>query len=406
MPIHRTAIDDISLSPEGWAAIGGGCEITRLPLRDTAHRLEDDTTLFARLTHRTAKAFAAANGYELPGRGHLIAARARGITIEPTVIVPHTQSLEGSMTHDRRVWAKLRAAHWDSAQPVTGAGKHHLAGAPKGRAYLMGWWTERLEWYTPPAGEPGHRAGPGWIQEGAVFGPGPHSDAIFGYATTSMLVRRVTDAAPDTQPDPSCPPDIGLALLQRARADLGVRETAPNTGPRIREYFAPFGLTAGNWCAVAIAAWLREACAMLGVSMPIEGSASAQATRDQLISAGLFVLACDLTDAHLVPGNIVVWRRGPPPPHPDSWWGHIAVLRGYDSVERMLLTIDGNSGAHGDLVAEMSRTRDDPRLLGVGVLSTGHVCAPPWMPTAEQLEEAARLVALSEAVWEGSDPLS
>lgn len=189
-PIHRTDPDAAELHASGWARLldgplpGGGVEVTRLPLIDSQHRLEDGTPLLARLTYRDALRVAERLGAALPTRDEVRRLHVVGLQLEP-ITMAITATLAGSKKHDAELWRRLRALGWDGGRPVSGAGKHWIAGAPPGRAYLAGWWTRRLESYSPT------RRGPGWVQEGATSGPGPHDDGHHDYGTTTILVRRV-----------------------------------------------------------------------------------------------------------------------------------------------------------------------------------------------------------------------
>lgn len=186
------------------------------------------------------------------------------------------------------------------------------------------------------------------------------------------------------------------AVYRRALADLqrGVHEEIGyNDGVRIRQYALRFGLSPGvgpwpvNWCALAFATWLEEACRELGRPMPIRGSAGAQATMHQFMEADLWAPQGELRPEHLVRGNVPVWRRYIEP-HPDSWRGHIGVIEDFDALSGAggtmltiegfdalsgaggtMLTIEGNAGPAGDRVARMTRPIGDLKLLGVGLLS-------------------------------------
>ncbi len=64
-------------------------------------------------------------------------------------------------------------------------------------------------------------------------------------------------------PAPSEPLGVRAVAISRAELEAGVREVPPgsNTGPRIREYLAPCGLTSGAWCAAAFCWAGRQALA-------------------------------------------------------------------------------------------------------------------------------------------------
>lgn len=183
--IHRTRIEDAEVDRSGWYGLDVDTEVTRVPLVDSGARLDDGTKLFARLTYRDALAVAARLGARLIDRHELELVRQVATRIEPYPLTADARmtSLEWSERHDIEVWRRVRAAGWTGGPPVLGAGKHWIAGAPAGRAHLMGWWTEHLERY-------GARRGAGWVQQPSpVGGSGPHDDSHHDYATTTMLVR-------------------------------------------------------------------------------------------------------------------------------------------------------------------------------------------------------------------------
>src|SRR5208282_2203825 len=62
--------------------------------------------------------------------------------------------------HDDHVWDQFESLKWDRKKRLANCGKHWIAGAPKGRAYLMGWW---MKWNGKLQ----------FVQGGATSGPGP-----------------------------------------------------------------------------------------------------------------------------------------------------------------------------------------------------------------------------------------
>lgn len=186
----------------GWTRVGS-VWMTRLPLLDTA----SDT--FAELTYALALSAAAAFGARLPSRSDIIALNIAALRLHPrplpTVGMVHGWSetqidayrnanmggLEWSRLHTGMVRDQLAVAAWDGRCPVANAGKHWIAGAPPGRAYLMGWWE-----------------GGAFIQNGTTAGQGPHNDQHHDYGTTTMLVR---DDAPVEVADTDPAPPIGEA---------------------------------------------------------------------------------------------------------------------------------------------------------------------------------------------------
>jgi hypothetical protein len=65
---------------------------------------------------------------------------------------------------------------------------------------------------------------------------------------------------------PGTTPAVALRVAKRALLDIGLCEIPPgsNRSPRIDEYVSAVGSPPGSfWCAAAVAAWFREAGAML-----------------------------------------------------------------------------------------------------------------------------------------------
>lgn len=212
---HRTAAVDAVVHPTGWAPFAPGLEVTRLPLVDRRVSLPDGRPVFARLTYRDALAVAAIFGARLPTAAEMDQLHLESIVLAPCTLPAGREmiSLAYSEEHDAVVWAQLE--QWDRHSPVAGAGKHWIAGAPAGRAYLMGWWVEHVERYSQV------RRGPGWIQVPSPPGSaGPHDDQHHDYGTTTLLVR----AAPPTGSDE---PGRGiLSLLGEGIVGAGRRATA------------------------------------------------------------------------------------------------------------------------------------------------------------------------------------
>jgi len=167
-----------------WTRVGND-QFTAIPLRDAS------TGGLAHLTYAGALEAARAAGAELPTHDDIVAlsnaARSAGFELDP-VILPNGQltsegfkpgdpamvSLRWAQIHDAAVQAQLDRRGWDGKSPVSNAGKHWIAGAPPGRAYLMGW----------------RRRDGTFIQSGTSTGQGPHDDQHHDYATTTILVKR------------------------------------------------------------------------------------------------------------------------------------------------------------------------------------------------------------------------
>jgi len=212
MTTHRTLPAAAAIHASGWTTLPSGVEVTKISLVDKTKRLPDGSDyLFACLSYKDAKAFAAANGARLVSPRTIREIRDVGLHVEPVTINPDSTELSASLDHADRFWNHnhvtstpgLRELHWDGMnhdgkQVVCGAGKWWHSGAPAGRAYLMGWWTQHLERFSPG------RHGPGFVQE-EDHDQGRHGEDMFDYGTLTMLERG--GPAPADNPPPSSKPE-------------------------------------------------------------------------------------------------------------------------------------------------------------------------------------------------------
>jgi len=176
------------------------------------------------------------------------------------------------------------------------------------------------------------------------------------------------------------PRSFAESVLEGATADLDVRETGYNTGPRVDQMLRNLGLSPGQpWCAAAVTTWIREAAERTGMEAPIAGSALAQEVGRQLQQAGRWFDVGELGDARetLRPGMVVVWYRGPR----EEGKGHIGLVERVIDEQRFE-TIEGNSGDLGDGVWRRQRETTNPLLLGAGWLDDG-ITLPEDAPEAE-----------------------
>lgn len=370
----------------GFVTLKSGAEVSELPLYD------GENEVFARLSLAEARQWCADNGYRLPTVAELrelhdVALWIAPVTLPTTAMVvsarvplttdainrfrsANMSSLQWARIHDNAVDAALEETGFDGNEPVANVGK-----CWSDEGALFGW----------------RKADGSFIQK-PYSG---HGDHHHDYASTTYVARVDAPEPDDTDPGeaPVCH-TLGEAVLEAAQADLdaGVHEDlGPNDGKRIREYLKPFGLRPPqNWCSVAVAAWLREACEAEDIEPPIAGSPGAQATMAQLRKAGLFVEKRDITADHMTAGAIVIWKRPPL-----TWTGHIGVLESYDEDTRTMTTIEGNAGPLGDRVwRNNGRRLDDPLLFGVGRLDGFKTEAMDYDDVPDD-----------EPVHEGSDPL-
>ncbi len=181
---------------EGWVPLDDDWEVTAPPVSDRAHALPSGQPLTARLSYADALTFAALVGAQLPTADqiqqlHDMAGRGLAIELVAYTGTPRAENgIEHSIRHDADMRRQAAERGWDGTIPLANWGKSWTAGAPLGRAHLMGWWVPDLERYTPPPGQLGHRSGPGFIQPRPAPGPGPHGASHFDDGTTTLLVRR------------------------------------------------------------------------------------------------------------------------------------------------------------------------------------------------------------------------
>lgn len=195
------------------------------------------------------------------------------------------------------------------------------------------------------------------------------------------LVGSRRSAATVTRPSPAAergrvPEDFPSALVAFARADVGrVRETSPNRSPEIDRMLAATGQAPGqNWCAAALSSWIRDASTDTGIAPP-GNSAGARALVDQLRHGGFvkWMPAPDLPADFIPPvGAIGLWDRST---EPGGWQAHVGVATGEGRGPRRWASIEGNGPPTGDRVAEITRSLDDPRLLGFAVWRVREVIA-------------------------------
>ncbi len=222
-PNWWTPPESAAVAPWGWTPLDDTYEIAHTI--DTRIQLPNGAPLFARLTYAGALALAARERAALISPDQLAELHARASVELPPITLPDAQiraSARGILArrdgetaadwdqrlrnagmtseawaahHDERLWAQLCAG--SAGQPcgfgvrgalIANVGKSWVAGAPPGRAWLMGWWTPRTGWIQPMP-HPGDH--------------GFHDDSHHDYATTTILVSRRDGQPMPTQGDGS-----------------------------------------------------------------------------------------------------------------------------------------------------------------------------------------------------------
>ncbi len=194
---YVTAPNDATIT--GWARVGD-IWLSVEPLRDAS------TGGYAHLCYRGALEALERLGATMATAGDIDALRDAGINLAPVLLpdaaicheagvrlddeagkqrlrVLNMMGLTWAQNHDAQVQAQLDALAWDGSRPVANAGKHWIAGAPTGRAWLKGWWLASSRHYIQAGTErPGDR--------------GFHDDEYADYPTTTVARR---SAAPEDQ---------------------------------------------------------------------------------------------------------------------------------------------------------------------------------------------------------------
>lgn len=187
----------------GFAPLRDGWEVLVVPLLDATEQLEDGTHICAQLTYADAERALARHGLVMldpddVGHLHRLAADGKAIELPAFTGTPTAEvSLAARKVSDTANRKSLTASGWMPGTPVANFGKGWVAGAPAGRAWLMGWWVPSLAAYSPT------RKGPGFIQPRPAPGSrgahaaGDHADD----GTNVWGKRRVSGAAPPPRDD-------------------------------------------------------------------------------------------------------------------------------------------------------------------------------------------------------------
>lgn len=199
-PSWYTPADVAQVAPWGWAPLNEEYEVAILV--DPRFYTSGGHPLFARLTYAGALDAAARLGAGLILPQQVAEQQQRARVAVPGVYLPDDairSSARGALAHragetpaewDQRLrnagmtsepWALHhdevfweRLGSWEPGELVAGAGKHWVAGAPPGRAWLAGWWNGSS--FIQPIPNPSDR--------------GFHDSGHHDYGTTTIVVRR------------------------------------------------------------------------------------------------------------------------------------------------------------------------------------------------------------------------
>ena len=159
---------------------------------------------------------------------------------------------------------------------------------------------------------------------------------------------------PDVAPEPKQPPFVGdrfaRALVEAARADVGVHEEGgQGRGPRVEAYLRNVGETPGaDWRSAAVTA----------LPAPVKGGTAAKVFISQFQALGRWIPRSQLSGRVAI-GMVLVWYRS-------DGRGHLGVVEwvGTDGIH----TLEPGVGPNGTAVARDVHQVDDWLLLGGGLV--------------------------------------
>lgn len=136
--------------------------------------------------------------------------------------------------------------------------------------------------------------------------------------------------------------DLLSHVIAIATAEVGVREVAPNRGPRVDEYIRSVGLDPARgsfpWCAAFVYWAFAAAARTLGVRNPCPRTASAMKMYQK---APLYCRMGALMDpGSFKPGWVAVKNHG-------FGKGHIWIVTGADFRDGTMATVEGNTNSEG-----------------------------------------------------------
>lgn len=193
----------------------------------------------------------------------------------------------------------------------------------------------------------------------------------------------------------------GAAVLAAARASLGIRETAPNSGPEIDAWLQELGITPpAEWCGAAVSHWIKAAAKATGRAPVVPGAGRAKAILGQFQTRGRALDAAAARLALLPPGSVLVWDRSTPPGTGPQ--GHTGIVESDKGAH--WVTIEGNTA--GADVRRVTRPKADPRLLGAGLVDGPAAAGPSLPPLSVPATPAGPTLPLARRVLVAGDSLA
>lgn len=169
----RSKPENATLDAHAFAPLDDIWEYTAIPVLDVSEHLDDGTPICGQFTYADGMAALKRLGlepltaYDLETL-HDLATRGECIELPAfTSTATAETSLAWRKVSDAANRANMMRMGWKPGMRVSNFGKGWVAGAPAGRAWLMGWWVPRVEAYGIT-----ERKGPGFIQPRPM--PGSH----------------------------------------------------------------------------------------------------------------------------------------------------------------------------------------------------------------------------------------
>lgn len=204
----RSKPENAVLDPHAFAPLDDDWEYTAIPVLDRSEVLSDGVTPIC-FQGTQADGFVALERLGLEPLTaddvehlHALAQIGEAIELPAFVGTPIAETtLEARRISDEANRAAMLRLGWTPGRAVANFGKGWIAGAPPGRAWLMGWWVKDVGKY----GNDIH--GPGFIQPRPLPGSkgrhGANDQADDGTNLWGKRRRARTDRAPDTDPAPT-----------------------------------------------------------------------------------------------------------------------------------------------------------------------------------------------------------
>jgi len=160
--------------------------------------------------------------------------------------------------------------------------------------------------------------------------------------TFTELVAPMRRAIANRSPEPSIGGTI-VAFAQQHLMEHPREVGGRNMGPWVRLYMDGNEGEPWAWCAGFACFVLKQACGVLGVSMPIQASYSCDLLAASAKEKGRFLSEHSLDQMQIKPGMLFLSRRT------SNDWTHVGiVVDASDLASGVFLSIEGNTNDRGD----------------------------------------------------------